>query len=39
MFIRTLFEWLDAMPTSVLLRESIYGYPIMLTSHVVSMIG
>ena len=37
MSLRVAFEWLDAMPTSVLLRESIYGYPIMLTSHVVSM--
>ena len=37
MFIRTVFEWLEAMPTSLMLRESIYGYPIMLTSHVVSM--
>jgi hypothetical protein len=29
--------WLEAMPTSTALRESIYGYPILLTSHVVSM--
>jgi hypothetical protein len=34
---RSLFEWLEAMPLSTVLRESIYGYPIMLTSHVVGM--
>ena len=37
MWVRSLFEWLEAMPMSLALRESIYGYPIMLTSHVVSM--
>lgn len=35
--LRTAFEWLEATPMSTVLRESIYGYPIMLTSHVVSM--
>lgn len=37
MSLRALFEWLEAMPMSTALRESIYGYPILLTSHVVSM--
>jgi hypothetical protein len=37
MSLRSLFEWLEAMPMSTALRESIYGYPILLTSHVVSM--
>ena len=37
MGLRTAFEWLEATPTSLALRESIYGYPILLTSHVVSM--
>ena len=37
MFVRTLFEWLNETSMSVALRESIYGYPISLTSHVVSM--
>lgn len=37
MSLRGLFEWLEAMPMSTALRESIYGYPILLTSHVVSM--
>ena len=35
--LRTVFEWLEAMPMSTALRESIFGYPILLTSHVVSM--
>ena len=29
MGLRSLFEWVEAMPTSLALRESIYGYPIM----------
>ena len=37
MFVRSLFEWLNETSMSVALRESIYGYPISLTSHVVSM--
>ena len=37
MTLRTVFEWLEAMPLSTALRESIFGYPILLTSHVVSM--
>jgi hypothetical protein len=35
--IRSLFEWLEAMPTSTALRESLNGFPIILTSHVVAM--
>ena len=34
---RSVFEWMDALPSSIALRESIYGYPILLTSHVVTM--
>ncbi len=37
MSLRSVFEWLEAMPMSTALRESIFGYPILLTSHVVSM--
>ena len=37
MGLRSLFEWVEAFPTSLALRESIYAYPIMLTSHVVTM--
>ena len=35
--VRSLFEWVDAMPTSIAWRESLNGYPILLTVHVVSM--
>ena len=35
--IRSLFEWLEAMPTSTALRESLNGFPITLTAHVVFM--
>ena len=35
--LRSLFEWVDAMPSSIAMRESLNGYPIMLTLHVVSM--
>ena len=37
MSLRSWFEWLEALPSSVALRESLYGYPILLTAHVVSM--
>ena len=37
MSLRSLFEWLDALPSSLALRESLNAYPILLTSHVVSM--
>ena len=30
-------EWMEALPSSVALRESINAYPILLTSHIVSM--
>ena len=35
--IRSLFEWVDVMPTSIAWRESLNGYPLLLTAHVVSM--
>jgi hypothetical protein len=35
--LRSLFEWVHAMPTSVALRESLYGYTFLLTLHVVSL--
>jgi uncharacterized membrane protein len=31
------FAWLEAFPTSIALRESTWGYTILLTSHVISM--
>ena len=37
MSLRSWFEWLDALPSSIAIRESIYGYPALLTAHVVSM--
>jgi len=35
--LRPWFEWVDAFPSSVALRESLYGYPALLTAHVLSM--
>lgn len=35
--IRSWFEWIDAMPSSIAMRESVYGYPYLLTAHAVSM--
>jgi hypothetical protein len=35
--IRNWFEWLDAFPTSIAIRESVYGYPYLLTAHAVTM--
>jgi hypothetical protein len=35
--LRPWFEWLDAQSTSIAIRESIYGYPALLTVHVLSM--
>jgi hypothetical protein len=35
--IRTWFEWLDAFPSSIALRESVYGYIYLLTGHAVAM--
>ncbi|MEE2775446.1 MAG: DUF6644 family protein [Acidobacteriota bacterium] len=37
MSLRPLFEWADALPSSIALRESFNAYPLLLTSHVVSM--
>jgi hypothetical protein len=35
--LRTICEAVAALPSSIAIRESIYGYPILLTSHVVGM--
>jgi hypothetical protein len=35
--VRAWVEWLDALPSSVAIRESLNGYPALLTFHVVSM--
>ena len=37
MSLRSVFEWVNAFPSSIALRESDYGFAIMLSSHVVSM--
>ena len=37
MTLRSLFEWVDLMPSSIALRESLNAYPALLTLHVVSM--
>ncbi len=35
--VRAWVEWVDALPSSAAIRESIYGYPALLTIHVLSM--
>jgi hypothetical protein len=35
--LRPLFEFVDALPSSIALRESVYGYTALLTTHVLSM--
>jgi hypothetical protein len=37
MSLRSWFEWVDAFPSSIAIRESLNGYNILLTSHVLSM--
>ena len=37
MSLRPLFEWADALESSIALRESINAYPTLLTAHVLSM--
>ena len=36
--LRSLFEWLEALPSATALRESDYGYPYLLAGHVVGML-
>ena len=35
--IRPWFEWVDAFPSSIAIRESLYGYPYLLTAHAIAM--
>jgi len=35
--LRPIFEWMDALESSIALRESLNAYPAFLTAHVVSM--
>ena len=37
MSVRSWFEWVNAFPSSIAIRESVNGYPALLTIHVVSM--
>ena len=37
MLVRSVFEWLGNQPSSIAIRESIYGFPVLLTVHAVSM--
>jgi hypothetical protein len=37
MSLRSLFEWMDAIPSSIALRESLYAFPVLLTLHVLSL--
>lgn len=37
MSLRSWFEWVNEFPSSVAIRESVYGYPYLLTFHAVSM--
>lgn len=36
--IRSLFLWIDALPSSIAIRESDYGYAILLTVHLVTIV-
>jgi len=37
MTLRPLFEWVDAFPSSIAMRESLYAFPVALTVHLVSL--
>jgi hypothetical protein len=37
MALRSLFEWVDTFPSSIVLRESSIWFPLLLTTHLVSM--
>ncbi len=37
MSLRPLFEWVDAFPSSIALRESLFAFPVALTVHLVSL--
>ena len=37
MSLRGAFEWMDALPSSIWLRESLYAFPILLTAHVITL--
>ena len=37
MYIKSVFEWVNEFPSSIGIRESIYLYPAILTTHIVGM--
>ncbi len=37
MSLRSLFEWVDAFPSSIAMRESLYAFPVLLTLHLISL--
>jgi len=37
MTLRPLFEWVDAFPSSIAMRESLYAFPVLLTVHLISL--
>ncbi|HIF05412.1 MAG TPA: hypothetical protein EYQ64_00215 [Gemmatimonadetes bacterium] len=37
MSLRTLFEWVDAFPSSIAMREHLYAFPALLTLHLISL--
>ena len=38
MSLRPLFEWVDAFPSSIAMRESLYAFPVLLTIHLISLV-
>ena len=37
MSLRSWFEWVDAFPSSIAMRESLYAFPVLLTIHLISL--
>ncbi len=37
MSLRNWFEWVDAFPSSIAMRESLYAFPVLLTVHLISL--
>ena len=38
MSLRSWFEWMDAFPSSIAMRESLYAFPVLLTLHLISLV-
>ena len=38
MSLRSWFEWMDAFPSSIAMRESLYAFPVLLTIHLISLV-